>query len=103
MIIRSIIALIIFVAFFNDQIATVTAMSPYSILGVSRTATDKQIEAQYRKMRSKHRRSRLKKNMVRQAYDQIMVERKFNQRNDPSNVDTSFTPAKPKVPQVINE
>lgn len=41
MIIRSIIALIIFVAFFNDQIATVTAMSPYSILGVSRTATDK--------------------------------------------------------------
>lgn len=54
-------------------------------------------------MRSKHRRSRLKKNMVRQAYDQIMVERKFNQRNDPSNVDTSFTPAKPKVPQVINE
>ena len=83
MIIRTIMTLVIVLCFFNHNISSVSALSPYSILGIERTATDAEVQAQYRKMRSRNRRSRFKKNMMKGAYDQIMVERKFkNQRPD---------------------
>lgn len=82
--IRNILVLVIFVTMLSDQIAPITALSPYAVLGISRTATDSEIDAQYRKLRSRNRRSRAKKNLARTAYDQIMMERKFknNKRNE---------------------
>jgi hypothetical protein len=49
----------------------------YSILNVKATATNAEVEAQYKRLRSKYRRNRVKKSMLRQAYDQILFERQF--------------------------
>ena len=96
-------SLVLILYLFNNNICSVSALSPYSILGIERTATDAEVQAQYRKMRSKNRRSRFKKNMMKEAYDQIMVERKFkNQRSDQEETST-FTKIQPKGPVVINE
>jgi predicted Co/Zn/Cd cation transporter (cation efflux family) len=54
-----------------------TTSQAYSILNLKPTATNAQVEAQYKKLRSKYRRNRIKKSMVRQAYDQILFERQF--------------------------
>lgn len=44
----------------------------YSILNLRETASNAEVEAQYKRLRSKYRRNRIKKSMVRQAYDQIL-------------------------------
>ena len=49
-----------------------TTSQAYSILNLRPTATNAEVEAQYKKLRSKYRRNRIKKSMVRQAYDQIL-------------------------------
>jgi len=79
--------MVIIVTMASDYITSVSSLSPYAVLGISRTATDSEIDAQYRKLRSRNRRSRTKKNMVRTAYDQIMMERKF-QNNKKEEVNT---------------
>lgn len=65
--------------FFSSFLPQAQAISPYGILGLSSSASDSQIENKYRHLRSKYRRNRIKKNMLKQAYNQIMVERNFNQ------------------------
>ena len=70
---KNVIVLVIFVIMLSDHVTPITALSPYAVLGLSKTATDVEVDAKYRKLRSRNRRSRTKKNMVRSAYDQIMV------------------------------
>jgi hypothetical protein len=53
------------------------ALNPYSILKIGETATNSEIERQYKMLRSKNRRSHTKKAMIRKAYDQIMFSRQF--------------------------
>jgi|JI6StandDraft_1071083.scaffolds.fasta_scaffold1128001_2 preprotein translocase subunit Sec63 len=71
------VGLLFWLAVLCQVIQPVISISPYNILGVSRTATDSEVEAQYRRLRSKHRRNRARKNMAKQAYSQIMMERRF--------------------------
>lgn len=72
--IKSLVALLVCLFVITLQKTTSQA---YSILNLKPTATNAEIESQYKKLRSKHRRNRIKKSMVRQAYDQILFERQF--------------------------
>ena len=99
--IRNMLVLVIFVTMISDQIKPIAALSPYAVLGIGRTATDSEIDAQYRKLRSRNRRSRVKKNMVRSAYDQIMMERKF--KNNKQDEATDFEAMKARTPANIDE
>lgn len=60
----------------------ITCLSPYRVLQVPETASMNQIDKQYRKMRSRNRRSRSRKLMIKQAYNQILFERQFNAKED---------------------
>ena len=103
MIAKIVMTLVFLVLFMGEQIM-VNALNPYSILGVSKTATDSEIESKYKRMRSRSRGSRVKKNMVRQAYDQIMVERKFNaRRQQPEDIVSPYEKAKSTLPLKIDE
>lgn len=77
--IKHVLGVLIWIIFFNSLILQTNALSPYKILGVPRTATDSEVDVKYRQLRGKYRRNRMKKNMVKQAYDQIMIERKFQE------------------------
>lgn len=87
----------------SDQMTSVAALSPYAILGLSRTATDSEVEAQYLKLRSRNRKSRAKKNLVRSAYDQIMMERKFKNDKQDSSPSYNYKPVKYQAPAHIDE
>lgn len=62
---------------FISTVYTVVSLNPYSILQVSQAASLEEVESQYKKLRSRNRRSRAKKAMIRRAYDQILFERQF--------------------------
>ena len=68
MLLRILLTLLLFLFFLADQ---VEAISPYNILGLKRTASDDEVEDKYKRLRSKHRRNKVRKNMVTQAYNQI--------------------------------
>lgn len=63
-------------------IRPVQNMSPYSVLHISETASLEEIEDQYKRLRSKHRRSRSKKHMLKQAYNKILFERQFDAKEE---------------------
>ena len=60
----------------------VNALSPYKVLGISETASMDEIDRQYKKLRSRNRRSRSKKHMMKQAYNRILFERQFNAKEE---------------------
>ena len=68
--------------------------SPYVILQVSQTATTAEIDAQYKRLRARNKRSRAKKQIIRKAYDQILFERQFNTKEsavvEPKTFQTIF-------------
>lgn len=72
--IMTLLALLAYLVLVTMQKSTSQA---YAILNLKESATNAEVEAQYKRLRSKHRRNRVKKSMVRQAYDQILFERQF--------------------------
>lgn len=66
------IVLILYLMVMAAEAQFSTKFNPYSVLQVSQTATNSEIEAQYKKLRSRNKRSRAKKQMIRKAYDQIL-------------------------------
>jgi hypothetical protein len=69
-------------------------ISPYRILQVTEDVSNRELDQQYRRLRSKHRRNRAKKNMIKKAYDKILFDRQF----PPSEPAPAPIPTLPNLP-----
>ncbi len=70
--------LIFYLLILNNQFVGVNSLNSYSVLGLSQIASDDEVERQYKKLRGKYRNSRAKKNRIKRAYDNIVVQRTFS-------------------------
>ena len=77
MIKKGLFCLIFYLIILNIHFVQVNGLDSYSILGLSQMASDTDIQKQYKKLRGKYRKNRAKKNKIKRAYDNIVVQRTF--------------------------